>query len=145
MGGDGGCRVGEVWAGTTSPTPDHKDFKLQELVNFRKFSTLRVKHISFLGQCSQGQCSQGQCSQGQCSQGQCSQGQCYSNKQSRQLKRTIATFVYLWTTKPMLHEMNIYAYFVVVQIYLQDIVLHVCSLRIRIRIHLLACRNLLCA
>ena len=27
--GDGGCRVGEVRAGTTSPMPDHKGFKLQ--------------------------------------------------------------------------------------------------------------------
>ena len=26
--GDGGCRVGEVRAGTTSPIPDHKGFKL---------------------------------------------------------------------------------------------------------------------
>ena len=26
--GDGGCRVGEVRAGTTSPMPDHKGFKL---------------------------------------------------------------------------------------------------------------------
>ena len=24
VGGDGGCRVSEVWAGTTSPMPDHK-------------------------------------------------------------------------------------------------------------------------
>ena len=29
VGGDGGCRVGEVWAGTTSPMPEHKGFKLQ--------------------------------------------------------------------------------------------------------------------
>ena len=29
VGGDGGCRVGEVQAGTTSPTPNHKGFKLQ--------------------------------------------------------------------------------------------------------------------
>ena len=29
VGGDGGCRVGEVRAGTTSPMPDHKGFKLQ--------------------------------------------------------------------------------------------------------------------
>ena len=29
VGGDGGCRVGEVQAGTTSPMPDHKDFKQQ--------------------------------------------------------------------------------------------------------------------
>ena len=29
VGGDGGCRVGEVWAGTTSPMPDRKGFKLQ--------------------------------------------------------------------------------------------------------------------
>ena len=31
VGGDGGCRVGEVRAGTTSPMPDHKGFKLHEL------------------------------------------------------------------------------------------------------------------
>ena len=31
VGGNGGCRVGEVRAGTTSPMPDHKGFKLQEL------------------------------------------------------------------------------------------------------------------
>ena len=31
VGGDGGCRVGEVWAGTTSPMPDHKGFKPQQL------------------------------------------------------------------------------------------------------------------
>ena len=42
VGGDGGCRVGEVRAGTTSPMPNHKGFKLQQLVNFQKFSTLRV-------------------------------------------------------------------------------------------------------
>ena len=29
MGEDGGCRVGEVWASTTSPMPNHKSFKLQ--------------------------------------------------------------------------------------------------------------------
>ena len=29
VGGDGGCRVGEVRAGTTSSMPDHKGFKLQ--------------------------------------------------------------------------------------------------------------------
>ena len=29
VGGDGGCRVGEIRAGTTSPMPDHKGFKLQ--------------------------------------------------------------------------------------------------------------------
>ena len=44
VGGDGGCRVGEVRAGTTSPMPDHKGFKLQLLVNFQKFSTLRVNN-----------------------------------------------------------------------------------------------------
>ena len=27
VGGDGGCRVGEVLAGTTSPMPEHKGFK----------------------------------------------------------------------------------------------------------------------
>ena len=46
MGGDGGCRVGEVRAGTTSPMPDYKGFKLQQLVNFQKFSTLRVNSIN---------------------------------------------------------------------------------------------------
>ena len=29
VGGDGGCRDGEVQASTTSPIPDHKGFKLQ--------------------------------------------------------------------------------------------------------------------
>ena len=29
VGGDGGCRVSEIRAGTTSPMPDHKGFKLQ--------------------------------------------------------------------------------------------------------------------
>ena len=29
VGGDVGCGVGEVQAGTTSPMPDHKGFKLQ--------------------------------------------------------------------------------------------------------------------
>ena len=29
VGGDGGCRVGEVQAGTTSPMQDYKAFKLQ--------------------------------------------------------------------------------------------------------------------
>ena len=51
MGGDGGCRVSEVRAGTTSPIPDHNGFKLQQSevhplhfkVNIQKFSTLRVK------------------------------------------------------------------------------------------------------
>ena len=42
VGGDEGCRVGKVRAGSTSLMPDHKGFKLQELVNFQKFSTLRV-------------------------------------------------------------------------------------------------------
>ena len=31
VGGDGGCRGGEVRAVTTSLIPDHKGFKLQEL------------------------------------------------------------------------------------------------------------------
>ena len=50
VGGDGGCRVGEVRAGTTSPMPDHKGFlsysncqRSTHEVNFQKFSTLRVK------------------------------------------------------------------------------------------------------
>ena len=45
VGGDGGCRVSEVGAGTTSPIPDHKVFKLQLLseihqleVNFRNLA-----------------------------------------------------------------------------------------------------------
>ena len=42
VGGDGGCRVGEVRASITSLMPNHKGFKLQLLVNFQKFSTLRV-------------------------------------------------------------------------------------------------------
>ena len=29
VGGDGGCSVCKVQAGTTFPMPDHKDFKLQ--------------------------------------------------------------------------------------------------------------------
>ena len=49
--GDGGGRVGEVRAGTTSPMNEHKGFKLQLLskiqplhvkVNAQKFITLRV-------------------------------------------------------------------------------------------------------
>ena len=32
VGGDGGCRVGKVRAGTTSLMPDHKGFKLQQLL-----------------------------------------------------------------------------------------------------------------
>ena len=47
VGGDGGCRVGEVRAGTTSPMPDHMGFKLQQLVNFQKFSTLRVNSAGY--------------------------------------------------------------------------------------------------
>ena len=43
--GDGMGRVGEVLAGTTSPMPDYKGFKLQYLVNFQKFSTLRVRKL----------------------------------------------------------------------------------------------------
>ena len=53
VGGDGGCRVGKVQAGTTSTMPDHKGFKLHWLseihtltvflINVQKFSTLRVK------------------------------------------------------------------------------------------------------
>ena len=50
VGGDEGCRVSEVRAGTTSPIPDHKGFKPQWLseihplhlkVNFQKFSSLK--------------------------------------------------------------------------------------------------------
>ena len=32
--GDGGSRVGEVRAGTTSPMPEHKGFKLQQLSRY---------------------------------------------------------------------------------------------------------------
>ena len=55
MGGDGGCRVGEVQAGTTSSMPNHKGFKLTVTVrdpltpflsDFQKFNTLRVKYLS---------------------------------------------------------------------------------------------------
>ena len=38
--------VSEVRAGTTSPMPDHKGFKLQKLVNFQKFSTVRVNNLA---------------------------------------------------------------------------------------------------
>ena len=48
MHSDGGCRVGEVRASTTSPMPDHKGFKLQLLVNFQKFSTVRVNIFIFI-------------------------------------------------------------------------------------------------
>ena len=34
--GDGGSRVGEVRAGTTSPMPEHKGFKLQPTVTSRR-------------------------------------------------------------------------------------------------------------
>ena len=52
VGGEGGCRVSEVWASTTSRIPNHKGFKLQQLseihplhfwVKFQKFGTLRLK------------------------------------------------------------------------------------------------------
>ena len=35
--GDGGSRVGEVRAGTTSPMPEHKGFKLQQLSEIHPF------------------------------------------------------------------------------------------------------------
>ena len=44
--GDVGSARYEPAAGTTSPMPDHKGFKLHELVNFQKFSTLRVNNKS---------------------------------------------------------------------------------------------------
>ena len=52
VGGDGDCRINKVRAGTTSPMPDHKGFKLQWLsdsptpftMNDQKFSSLKVKH-----------------------------------------------------------------------------------------------------
>ena len=54
MARDRGCRVGEVWAGTTSPMPDHKSLRVLSYGNcrrsthsilseFQKFSTLRVR------------------------------------------------------------------------------------------------------
>ena len=56
--GDGGCRVGEVRAGTTSPIPNHKGFlscsNCQEIhplhfqVNLHKLSTVRVNTIPYL-------------------------------------------------------------------------------------------------
>ena len=52
VGGDGGCRVGEVRAGTTSPMPNHKGFKLLQIVNFQKFSTLRVNILSQCNKCN---------------------------------------------------------------------------------------------
>ena len=61
MGGDGGCRVGEGRAGTTSPIPDHNGFnllglsypKMRYYVRYprtcsEKFSALRVNDRSFL-------------------------------------------------------------------------------------------------
>ena len=50
--GDGGCRVGEVRAGTTSPMPDHKGFKLQDtrykmiLLSFHVYNYTYIRHIS---------------------------------------------------------------------------------------------------
>ena len=37
MRGEGGCRVGEVRAGTTFPMPDHKGFKLQSTYPISKW------------------------------------------------------------------------------------------------------------
>ena len=34
--------------GPTSPMPDHKGFKLQQLVNFQKFSTVRVTYTEHM-------------------------------------------------------------------------------------------------
>ena len=47
VGGDGGCGGGEVRSGTTSPMPDHKGFKLQQVseihpLHFRNSALLRV-------------------------------------------------------------------------------------------------------
>ena len=47
VGGGGGCRVGEIRAGTTSPMPDHKGFKLQQLSeihqhHFSEFSEIQL-------------------------------------------------------------------------------------------------------
>ena len=64
VGGDGGCRVSEVRAGTTSPMPDPKGFKLQCLLeihplhkalisNFQNISTLRVKNYRYTIEISQ--------------------------------------------------------------------------------------------
>ena len=35
VGGDGGCRVGEVRAGTTSPMPDHKGLSYEKKLTVR--------------------------------------------------------------------------------------------------------------
>ena len=52
VGGDGGCRVGEVRAGTTSPMPDHKGLSYSNCQTcthsnskfiFRNLAVLRVK------------------------------------------------------------------------------------------------------
>ena len=44
MGGDGGCRVGEVRAGTTSPMPNHKVFfSFSNCQRSTHSSTLRIK------------------------------------------------------------------------------------------------------
>ena len=57
VGADGGCRVGEVPTGTTSPMPGHEGCKLQKLseihplhllVNFQKVSTLRVNSADYI-------------------------------------------------------------------------------------------------
>ena len=42
VGGDGGSRVGEVQAGTTSPIPDYKGFKLQELSEIHSLQQLNL-------------------------------------------------------------------------------------------------------
>ena len=53
MRGDGGSRVGEVRAGTTSPMPEHKGFKLQQLSRDPLTpadgpGSVSVKHIFFI-------------------------------------------------------------------------------------------------
>ena len=49
MGGDGGCRVGEVRASTTSPCPTIGVLSYSSQIFFQKFSTVRVKSFSVSG------------------------------------------------------------------------------------------------
>ena len=49
MGEDGGCRVGEVQAGTTSPMPNHKGFMLQELSEIHPLTPAVQGFLASLG------------------------------------------------------------------------------------------------
>ena len=46
--GDGGSRVGEVRAGTTSPMPEHKGFKQMFIFNFAFETTRKGTHIAMI-------------------------------------------------------------------------------------------------